>query len=482
MIDTVHRLADSSLDPSEIEEQEVERLIGRKAPPSRKHTEHRGPKFDNRRRRIKQDDSDLTDSDYPDEDLVKSASNEAGSGRAMRTKSATYHGVLQQGHPSGPTNTVYRSYDKRYFGNDHYEMILKYASDLLKEDWLKYNWDGGSEDAPLRAALDLSIGLSNDHTFQNKIDSETYEMLLNRLSKWDHDSFAETILPLKKSKLINKFAGQKKQGLLDRSASMNKAQEKFIRGIIQTASDLREKDPKAAFEIIKNLRALVSSEAVSTPISVVAGQQQEEEEEEEGCKTGQQEQQGQQQEQQGQKSQCGQQQQQQGQQQGQQEQQQQQGQQEQQADTKDLEKSIEETLKGGEKLKGEDAIDPKAFEEFLNNLEETFKKIQKTSAVILPLSLIIRTAATSDAARQILLPVLAAAKKKIDKKKDKKKGKGKPKGKGKGKGKSKSKSKASPFGGKQAPPFGGAPSPLTIGDKKASRKASYNIEREDLNW
>ena len=53
----------SDLKPSEKEEREVERLIGRKPAPSRKSKPKRGPKHDNRRRRMKVDDPDLKSSD-----------------------------------------------------------------------------------------------------------------------------------------------------------------------------------------------------------------------------------------------------------------------------------------------------------------------------------------------------------------------------------------------------------------------------------
>jgi hypothetical protein len=49
----------SDLTPAEKEDKEAERLIGKKPPPSRKYTERRGPKHDNRRRRMKVEDPDI---------------------------------------------------------------------------------------------------------------------------------------------------------------------------------------------------------------------------------------------------------------------------------------------------------------------------------------------------------------------------------------------------------------------------------------
>ena len=58
----------TDLTPSEIEAKESKRLIGRKPVPSRKPAGRSGPKFDNRRRRMKVSDPDLQKSD-PDMSL-----------------------------------------------------------------------------------------------------------------------------------------------------------------------------------------------------------------------------------------------------------------------------------------------------------------------------------------------------------------------------------------------------------------------------
>jgi len=194
----------------------------------------------------------------------KQASNKASVSGPMSVKTATFHGLVEQGHPSGPTNTGYKSYHKRYFGKPQYESILKFAKELLDEDWFKYGWDDGSIDAQQRAALDISIQTGDDNLYQSKIDAETYDMLLNRLAGWGHDSFSETVFPVEKGSR--------------RSASIMQNQ---IKNILRIASDIRNDNPKAAFEIVKNLRSLVGRTAEDQQ----QGQQQE--------------QQGQQQEQQG---------------------------------------------------------------------------------------------------------------------------------------------------------------------------------------
>src|SRR5580704_769406 len=58
-------LADTSLSPAEKDDREVERLINKKPPPSRKRTERRGPKRDNRRN-IMKDTSEESSSDKKD--------------------------------------------------------------------------------------------------------------------------------------------------------------------------------------------------------------------------------------------------------------------------------------------------------------------------------------------------------------------------------------------------------------------------------
>jgi hypothetical protein len=206
MVFETMRTADTSLSPAEKDDKESERLIGKRPPPSRKYKPKRGPKMDNRRRRMKVDDKDLekkppskasSPSTLADMALrVMMSGDIATSNKAFRTesmsiKTAEYHGVLKQGHPSGPTNTGYKSIDKRYFGKKHYDSIISSAKEYLSDDWLKKEeWKDGAADARLRAALDLAILTADKNLYASKIDVETYNMLLARLSDSDEDLFS----------------------------------------------------------------------------------------------------------------------------------------------------------------------------------------------------------------------------------------------------------------------------------------------------
>lgn len=327
------RIADTSLDISEKEDNESTRLVHRRPPPSRKHRERRAPRPEQRRRRIKEDDPDFkkrrndrggstfdtnrldsmlrdldsylkdTESDEELEDfdfdaaietldsedrekaeevieegspeeaydyiaeLLRRSQYDLGElGRPvdkfaasneisglMLTRTGTYHGVRDvRGNPTDPPNTGYKSYDKRYFTNKDYDLIVKNAAKFLETGWLSYGWDDGAEDAPIRAALDLSIQTANDCLYQSKIDSETYDLLLNRLAKWGHDTFSDTVLPMKAS------SGDK------RTASMIKNSAEY-KSMVRIANDLRQKDPRAALDILKNLRGLIASDSEPVP-------------------------------------------------------------------------------------------------------------------------------------------------------------------------------------------------------------------------
>ncbi len=190
-------------------------------------------------------------------DILKAAatSNETSLNR-MAHKVSSYHGVVHQGHPSGPTNTEYKSYDKRYLGKENYDSIIASAKEFLDSDWLKYDWEGGSEDAQYRAALDLAIHMADSNLYQSKIDAETYDMLLNRLAGWNYEQFSDTILPQKAKRS---------------AAAMNASHQNILR----IASDLRRSNPIAAFEIVKNLRSLIAEEQQEITSQQGYGQQQE---------------------------------------------------------------------------------------------------------------------------------------------------------------------------------------------------------------
>lgn len=189
-------------------------------------------------------------------DIPKAAatSNETSLNR-MTFKVSSYHGVVHQGHPSGPYSG-FTSYDKRYFSKENYDSIIVSAKNFLDSDWLKYDWEGGSEDAKYRAALDLAIHTADSNLYQSKIDAETYDMLLNRLAGWDYEQFSDTILPQKAKRS---------------AAAMNASHQNILR----IASDLRRSNPKAAFEIVKNLRSLIAEEQqeVTSQQQVQQGQQ-----------------------------------------------------------------------------------------------------------------------------------------------------------------------------------------------------------------
>lgn len=115
--------------------------------------------------------------------------------KTRMNKLSAYHGVLQQGHPTGPTNTVYKSIDSRYIGPDHLKSIIASAKAFLDTGWFKSGWDHGAVDARHRAALDLAIATADQAIYQSKIDSPTYERLLNELSGQNVELFDSTYIP-----------------------------------------------------------------------------------------------------------------------------------------------------------------------------------------------------------------------------------------------------------------------------------------------
>ncbi len=196
---------------------------------------------------LKKHDLDPARLEEMDRQLGLSATSYRSSG-PMSPRTGAYHGVRDvRGNPTDSPNTVSLP-DRRYFTNKDYDVIVKFAGKLLDEDWLKYGWDGGAKDAPIRAALDLAIQTANGNAYQSKIDSETYDLLLNRLAKWGYDTFSDTVLPMKAPTGDN------------RSASAMKNTESY-KQIVRVASDLRNTHPVASLNILKSLRSLVSTEA-----------------------------------------------------------------------------------------------------------------------------------------------------------------------------------------------------------------------------
>lgn len=175
------------------------------------------------------------------EPFLRAASNENGYSEPM-SRTAAFHGYIHQGHPEGPF-PGWQSLDKRFFTNENYESIVKFAEDLLEQDWFKSGWDDGSPDAKMRAALDLSIHLADDNLYQAKIDVETYNLLLGRLNGSNVDLFSETMV----------FESGKK-----RASAMSKRQS--IQNLLRLANSLREKDPVQAFQIVKDVRSLIAND------------------------------------------------------------------------------------------------------------------------------------------------------------------------------------------------------------------------------
>jgi hypothetical protein len=185
------------------------------------------------------------DSDQGATEFPSAASNKTVC-RRMINKSATYHGVVCQGHPTDPAGSSPKTYDKRYFGKKHYDSILACAKDFLKQDWLKYGWGETPGDVPTRAALDLAIHTADDGLYQSKIDSMTYNMLLNKLAGWDFDVFNETLFAKSETR---------KASVMVRNSS---AQE-----ILKIADSLRSAHPDLSIQIIKNVHAIMRAAAES---------------------------------------------------------------------------------------------------------------------------------------------------------------------------------------------------------------------------
>lgn len=502
------RVADTSLTPSEREDKETDRRVRRQDPaPSRKRTKRRAPRNDLRKKRVRPDDPDLKplkrrkkpsvarrpwvsdrllnkfdrsidsffddvdeDEDWKEmierldmtkegleklkegdstggswfskmvkrvtdlfskkpgkpvpgpasleeadeevKDFVEKARTGAtsyGVPSAMAGRTATYHGVLdQRGNPTDPPNTGWKSLDKRYLGEEHFKSIVRHAKDLLDDEWFKFGWEGGAEDAPLRAALDLSIQVSEGGIYQSKIDAETYDMLLNRLAGWGHDTFSDTVVPMKASKTGDK-----------RSASVMKSQE--YQNIVRIANDLRSEKPRLSLELLRNLIAMGDPEAPMVPPAPEA------------------------------------------------------------AASDDLGEIKFKSMSDDDfsKLK-DDAkklFDEKDVDDFLKGMEGFMGDVQKKTAgigdsVLVPISLLMKLAASSQEAKAAFgHAILAAAKKKGKGKKAPPFVKKDDKAASKKKDSPEAKDGKPPFGGKKAPPFGG---------KKGKKKAS--IEASDLDW
>jgi hypothetical protein len=255
-------------------------------------------------------------------------------------------------------------------------------------------------------------------------------MLLNRLAKWGHDSFSETVLP-------------EKAGSGDKRSAMSKSES--YSNIVRVASELRNKDPRMALQIIKSLRALVSTDADpvgdfgSTSMDNPAA----------GIDTGVDNPTA------GIDSTGG------------------IGLDEELVDLGSMGEEDFEALKKEVKEKADRLFNEKEVDAFLDGWDELMQDVQEKTAAAwlgggIPVPVLIKLAASSDEAKRVLGPVLVAAKKKKDKKKGKKKDK-------KDEKKSADKGKENPFGDKKAPPFG-------KGKGKGKGRKAVAIVEADLDW
>jgi hypothetical protein len=201
---------------------------------------------------------DEFEKDYPGLAHLSSSSSSYKEGVTRMNKTATYHGVLEQGHPEGP----YKGWtylDKRYLKKEHFDAIIASAKEKLGEAWFKSNWEGGSPDAQARAALDLAIATADGAAYQSKIDSPTYNMLLNKLENYGLDLFQDTLLPPTSGEPKKREASQ-----------MNPVQD-----MLRIAGELESTHPHLALQIVANTRVLAgeihtaSADTVALPVEML---------------------------------------------------------------------------------------------------------------------------------------------------------------------------------------------------------------------
>ena len=364
----------------------------------------------------------------------RAASYDVSRSKAMGQKTATYHGVLQQGDPTHGPYTGYKSYDRRYFGKENYDSIVASAKKILDEDWLKYSWDDGAKDANFRAALDLAIWTTDSNLYQSKIDTETYNMLLANVMGIKDDTFSETVITNDDSSKTR------------RAFSMS---NQYYQNILRVASELRKTDPKTSFNLVKNLRHLVA--------------QQQEEEQEQQEKIGQ--------EQQEHTEHC--------------------SQQEQQSADKDaavpdeVVKKLQKAFDDAKRAVKDTDDWKKSLEKIMEIMEPAMAaagapETEKIASAVFPVTTLIKLAFSNPGARPVLLAMIREA----AKKKNKGKGKSKPKAEPKEEPKEEPKGKKAPlpFGGKKAPPFTGKKTPAKTSGKGKKKKASIDFDQLDTSW
>lgn len=240
--------------------------------------------------------------------------------------------------------------------------------------------------------------------------------------------------------------------------------------LVRLASSLRQPDPAAALTVMKNLRSLVSTEAVAESISDVAAEGGDDDSC--PCPDG--------------DTACG------------------PGMTASPTPPPPEEAPEDQTAAGEDPLfdPGE-SLDAKAFDDmkqkgnklkemaekgelsqqdvldFVADLDAVFEGIQMTASMeLVPLPILIRMAASDENAKRVLGPLLLAARKKRSKSK-KKPAPSASKKKSGGKGKDKDENE-NPFGGKKAPPFGKGKGKGKGKKKGKKKKASFTPD--DLAW
>lgn len=229
--------ADTSLSYSEKEDREIERLIDKKPAPSRKNREKRGPKFDNRRRVMQvEKDPDL---DKSDPDLSRSGSDkysfDYSYGADMSIRTSKYHGIVEKYNQDSYEESRASASVFDPICEDDHKKISKEAKKLLKEEWFKAGWGDDKSDAATRAALDISISTVCGGIYANRIDSLTYNMLLGGLLGSEVDSNVASFF-------------DDGAGLTRREFKMDKD------SILHLASKVRHSDPRLALDLIRSVR------------------------------------------------------------------------------------------------------------------------------------------------------------------------------------------------------------------------------------
>lgn len=225
----------TDLTNAEKEDREVERLINKKPAPSRKNREKRGPKFDNRRTVMRTEkDPDLSNSD-PDLSGGNKYSFDNSWGEDMVLRTSGYNGIVERAHEGDREVSLQAARVFDPIGEDDHKLLIKAAKATMKQEWFVAGWGDDDTDAPMRAALDTSIATCEDSVYQSRIDPQTYNLLLGKLLGEDIDQTVESFFD---------------EGYLRSELSMNPTQNT----ILAAASKLRHSNPRLAVELVRSIR------------------------------------------------------------------------------------------------------------------------------------------------------------------------------------------------------------------------------------